>query len=329
MAQLGLFGDEPGPGGIAPAAPDDDVRSLAARLPASVALGTSSWSFPGWRGLVWRDAHSEAALARHGLTAYARHPLLRTVGVDRTHYAPVAADALRAYADQVPPGFRFLVKAHEACTLAVWPTHPRYGAQRGERNPRYLDPAYARDAVVAPFVEGLGAAAGPLVFQFAPQPAERLGGPRRFAEQLYRFLRDLPRGPRYAVELRTPELLGKDYAACLRAAGAVHCVNVTPGMPPPQLQARVAGVAEQAALVARWLLAPGWDYEAARAAFAPFDRLVAPDPDARGALALLIGDAVARGVPAWVIVNNKAEGSSPRSCVELARAVLESAIRPA
>jgi uncharacterized protein YecE (DUF72 family) len=297
----------------------DEVRALAGRLPDGVRLGTSSWSFPGWRGLVWAGAHGEAALARHGLAAYARHPLLRTVGVDRTHYAPVSADVLRGYAAAVPPGFRFLVKAHEACTLAAWPGHARYGAQRGQPNPLCLDAAYARDAVVAPFVEGLGEAGGPLVFQLAPQPPEAFGGPRRFAERLYRFLRALPQGPLYAVELRTPALLTADYAACLRAAGAAHCVAVHPSMPAPAAQARAAGVDAQPALVVRWLLAPGHDYGSALAAYQPFDRLVDPDPSARAAVAQLVTAASGRGAPAWVIVNNKAEGCAPQSCLELAR----------
>src|SRR5690349_13542655 len=134
-------------------------------------MGTSSWSFPGWRGLVWRDEHSEAVLAKRGLGAYAQHPLLRSVGIDRGHYAPIPVDDLRAYAAAVPSTFRFLAKAHDHCTLAVFPNHARYGAQRGQPNPRFLDAGYARDLVVAPFLEGLGTRGGPLVFQFAPQPA--------------------------------------------------------------------------------------------------------------------------------------------------------------
>jgi uncharacterized protein YecE (DUF72 family) len=30
-------------------------------------------------------------LARTGLRAYAQHPLLRSVGIDRTYYAPIQA----------------------------------------------------------------------------------------------------------------------------------------------------------------------------------------------------------------------------------------------
>jgi hypothetical protein len=56
--QLTLFGEEAAP---APArSPLEDVHreasALAASLPAGVRFGTSSWSFPGWRGLVYPHA---------------------------------------------------------------------------------------------------------------------------------------------------------------------------------------------------------------------------------------------------------------------------------
>lgn len=68
-------------------------------------LGTSSWSFPGWAGIVYDHSVSTATLARRGLAAYARHPLLRTVGVDRTYYGPITAEDFAAYAAAVPDEF--------------------------------------------------------------------------------------------------------------------------------------------------------------------------------------------------------------------------------
>src|SRR5215470_3113347 len=101
--------------GVGPAAQPAEVLDLAARLPAGVHLGGSTWSFPGWAGLVYDRPYPTARLAHDGLAAYARHPLLRAVGIDRTHYRPLPAEDLARYAEAVPDGFLFLVKAHEAC----------------------------------------------------------------------------------------------------------------------------------------------------------------------------------------------------------------------
>ncbi len=318
-------------GGVRPAPVDDDIRAVAARLPPAVYLGTSSWSFPGWASLVYGGTHSEQILARHGLAAYAAHPLFATVGLDRTFYNPVSAEVLAAYAVDVPAHFRFVVKAHEALTLARYPNHPRYGAQRGQMNPLYLDVAWARDQVVAPFVEGLRGKGGVLLFQLAPQPAELLAragaagsksAPRRFAERLYRFLRELPTGPRSAVEVRTAELLTPDLVGCLRAAGVAPCLASMPGLPPLDVQDALVAGAEPSAFVARWLLAPHRDYDGAKAAYEPFNALVEPDRTIRASLVELIKRALAAGQPAFVIINNKAEGSSPLSVAALARALV-------
>ncbi len=292
---------------------------LAGRLPHGVRLGTSSWSFPGWDGLVFAGRVTADVLSRDGLPAYARHPLLRAVGLDRTFYAPLPAADLAAHAAQVPDDFRFLVKA---CRLCTFPT-VREGAGRGpaRENPAFLDPAFARERVVAPAVDGLGGRLGVLLFQFPPLPGPQTRDAARFADRLGAFLGALPRGPRYAVEIRDEELLGRPYAAALASAGAAHAFTVHPSMPSLEAQARALPVEEQPVLVVRWMLGHGRGYAEARDLYSPFDRLAAPDPEARASVAELVRRAAAAAKEGLVIVNNKAEGSSPLSVVELARAV--------
>lgn len=315
---------EPGPRGpfVHPALAPEDLHALARRLPPRVYLGTSSWSFPGWEGLVYARAYPKAALAREGLAAYAQQPLLRAVGLDRSFYGPVDAAALGEYAAAVPEGFRFLAKAHEVLTLARFPRHRRYGDRRGRDNPQWLDAAYATEHVVRPFVEGLGAKAGVLLFQLSPQEEASLGGRHGFPELLHRFLSALPPGPCYAVELRNHKLLTPAYAAALRDANALHCVSVHPRMPDVRTQARQVGAFDAPGLVVRWMLTPRMSYELARKYYHPFDTLVDPDPIARDGIAALVRAMSERGRPSLVIINNKAEGCAPRSIEALARAIV-------
>lgn len=319
--QLDLFGPpptaQPAPV-VAPAAISPDLALLAEQLPAGIRLGTSSWNFAGWRGLVYDEHAPTSRLARHGLVAYARHPLLRMVGLDRTYYAPIAAADFAAYADAVPDDFRFLVKAHELCTLAFFRATGRYADRNGERNDLFLHPGYATEQVVGPCLQGLGVKAGPILFQFPPQSVRLLGGPERFAERLGAFLRELPRGPLYAVELRNAALLTSAYVAALTDSGAVHCFNVHPSMPPLDVQQRSAASAAAAALVVRWMLHPALRYDTATERYQPFDRIIDPDPTSRNAIARLCMEAAATARSAYVIVNNNAEGSSPLSIQHLA-----------
>jgi len=84
---------------------DERCRALEARLPPTLRMGTSSWSFPGWAGIVYPRSVPASVLAREGLREYARRPLLRTVGIDRSYYAAVPPEDLQRYSDQVPDDF--------------------------------------------------------------------------------------------------------------------------------------------------------------------------------------------------------------------------------
>ncbi|HVZ34363.1 MAG TPA: DUF72 domain-containing protein [Polyangiaceae bacterium] len=302
----------------APARPEH--VELAARLPAGVRLGTMSWTFPGWRGSVYAKSARGERLATEGLAAYAKHPLLRAVEIDRSYYDPLSSESFRRLAGQVPEGFQFLVKAHQACTLQRFPQHARYGKKRGEANGLFLDAAYATEAVIGPALAGLGAKLSALLFQFSP---EELGSPQGFAERLRSFLAALPRGVTYAVELRNPPLFTPAYAAALVDGGAVHCHNAWGELPSVLAQAKGLPPVARRPLIVRWLFPPGDSYAAASERLAPFDRIVLEDPTRRQAIARLVVTALRHDVPALVLVNNDAEGCAPESIDRLARAIVE------
>jgi len=300
----------------------EELVALGQALPASVRLGTMSWAFPGWRGVVYDAGAPSGALSAHGLSAYAQHPLLGAVEIDRSYYEPLPAEAFVAYAEQVPERFRFLVKAHEACVVRRFPTHARYGSRRGEQNPMYLDAGYASDAVVGPIAAGLGKKLGAILFQFPPVNEPDASA---FADELAAFLGRLPAGLPYAVELRTASAFSARYADALAAHGAVHCHNAWSAMPSLLDQARRVPPAARKPLVIRWLLAPGEKYADARDRFQPFSAIAREDLPVRNAIARLAAKAVAHDVPVLVTINNKAEGCAPESAVRLARAIVSAA----
>ncbi len=318
-AQLGLFPDEP-TRTVAPVSPvpvPERLEAVARRLPPALRMGTSSWSFPGWSGIVYEGRATERILARHGLEAYAAHPLLRSVGIDRTYYRPGSAEDFQAYAEAVPADFRFLVKADRRLTS---PLDPENRSVRVE-NPDFLDVEYAKVNVVEPVMRGLGEKAGPLLFQFPPVSPASVGGTRAFLDRLHDFLRRLPRGPLYAVELRTPSFMDEGYAEMLESVGVAHCYNVHPSMTSLDRQLGRISPFYQPALVVRWMLHDGLRYEAARDRYQPFDRLVDEDRVSRERIAVAVLDALVAERPAFVIANNKAEGSAPLSIFRLAERI--------
>lgn len=297
---------------VGPASVDPEDAQSAQALHPSIRLGTSSWSFPGWEGIVYDRKVSKSILSSGGLAAYASHPLLRTVGIDRSYYTPVPIDDYREYARQVPESFRFLVKAGQS---VVSPREP-YG--RGV-NPHFLSSQWAKDYVVRPAAEGLGTKLGVILFQFPPMVVGSLGGSHAFVQRLEKFLGELPSGVNYAVELRNAEFLTRSYRDVLHKFRVDHCYNVHPTMPCLDRQLRVMPMENNRQLVVRWMLREGLTFESAGKRYAPFNQLLDQDVDVRQSLNVLFRRAMEIGKSGILIVNNKAEGSSPLSIFALAR----------
>lgn len=327
--QLSLFGEPDTP----PAAPEthllDDAlvdrlaraRTVAAGLPAELAFGTSSWAFPGWAGLVYPYGLAAASLGREGLRHYARHPLLRTVGIDRSYYAPLPIDDLRAYADQLPDGFRACLKAPASVTSRVLPS---FGAARSgpaTTNPDFLSVERLIADLLEPLAVAFMAHTGPIILEFPPGARASAQSPASFLEALDAFLERLPRDFEYSVELRDRALLTPAYAALLARHRIGHTYNYWSAMPMPLSQAAVVPVETQPVAVVRLLLKPGMWYEDQRDKFKPFNRLVEPDPAMRDEVVQLTTRALTRGMKVYVLVNNKAEGSSPLTVQALAERV--------
>ena len=301
-----------------------EAAAIAARLPSGVRFGTSSWSFPDWAGLVYSRVATVAELAREGLREYARHPLLTTVGIDRSYYAPIPPEDLVRYAAQLPPGFPCCTKAPEIVTSAAMPSRAKSSTKGA--NPDYLDPRLFVDEMVGPFREVFREHTGPFLLQFPPAPTSLKTRPAEFAEKLDRFLAALPRDFRYAVELRDPSLLTPDYRRALAAHGAAHVYNYVTAMPMPAEQGRVVPVDSAPFAVIRLLLRPGTRYGERRDEMMPFNRVSDRSDAMRSEVASLVRTAVEAGIPVSVLVNNKAEGCAPLTIRALAEMLGDSAV---
>lgn len=336
---MDLFDDEPTTASPAPtAAPrrgkrpgpvaqDAGLARLAAELPSSIYLGTSSWSFPGWKNLVWDGDYSESQLSREGLAAYSAHPLLRTVSLDRGYYRPLSASQYAACAAAVPDHFRFVVKAPSVVTDC----QVRSDEGRGLRpNASFLDAQLAAGEFIQPALEGLGSKIGALVFQLGPLSARWLANMPELLHRLERMLDALPAlqpaapDAVIAVEVRNPQFLTPAFAEVLKSARATYCLGLHAKMPAIEVQLPLLRALWPSPLVCRWNLHRkhgSYGYEEAKGQYEPFDRLVDPDPDTREVLARVIAATAAAGFNSFVTINNKAEGSAPLSILALAQSL--------
>ena len=337
--EASLFENEPPAyAPIEPMPPDRQLVRIGRQLPEGVFLGSSSWNFPGWRGIVWAPMSGVRGLATRGLKAYAQYPIFRTVGIDRSFYEPLSVEQYRMFADQVPDNFRFLIKAPQLVTDSVM----RDGRGRPvESNAAYLDSSLALEKFIAPVIEGLGEKAGPLVFELPPLPAftlREVAQRRAETDRIIEFLSKLPVQvgtikPLYAVEMRSRGLLTPRFIRGVRPTGVRPVISLHPTMPAVMRQIemlRALDAPENLSgdwkltgdLVVRWSLAAESTYEARKRDWRPFHQLQQPDVVNREGIAWLIKQAVKSRVRAFCVANNKAEGCAPLTMRAIAQSVV-------
>jgi Uncharacterized conserved protein len=276
-------------------------------------FGTSSWAYEGWAKQVYQRTYPANRFSKDCLVEYAAYhingpPLFRTVGIDHSFYRPASAAQLAHYGSQVPADFHFCSKVWEELTIPTYADLPRYGAKAGKSNPRFLDSGAFRDLVLRPYIEALPDRIGPFIFEFQRSGLE----PAAFLEALDGFLGALPTGYPYAVEIRNSAILCLRYRDILRAHRIAHVYNHWTGMPALLTQHRLLGETFTAPfLVMRALTPLGVAHATAVERYAPYNRIVMPQPQMRREVATLIHRASAQGVSSYVLVNNRAEGNAP------------------
>ena len=280
-------------------------------------VGTSSWKYPGWCGMLYDSARydfrgkfAQTRFNRHCLAEYAE--VFKTVSVDAAYYNFPSRQYLEGMVNQAPEDFLFAFKVTDAITIKNFPRLERFGDQAGKPNKTFLDVELFTKGFLEP-CEPIRANVGLLMFEFSRfWPSDYQYG-REFVADLDRFLGQLPQGWPYAIEMRNRAWLKPGYFACLSGHRVTHVFNSWEAMPPVHEQMTLPGSRTNPDLVAaRFLLKPGRRYEDAVKSFEPYDRIKEENPDARAAGKTLIAEGKTAGSTrkTFVFVNNRLEGNA-------------------
>ena len=152
-----------------------------------VLVGTSGYSYKEWKGSFYPRDLKPAEMLRY----YAAR--LKTVEINNTFYRMPSRKLLSGWAEQVPAGFSFAIKAPRRIT------HQKKLTDVGEET-----------ATLAEVASELGDKLGPTLFQLPPWL-------RKDASLLEGFLSELPPGLRAAVEFRSSTWYDETVYDLLRA----------------------------------------------------------------------------------------------------------------
>jgi uncharacterized protein YecE (DUF72 family) len=178
----------------------------------NVRIGSCSWKYPSWEGLVYSSPEPA-----NYLEEYARK--YRSVEVDQWFWslgkggaALPRRETVADYDAATPAEFRFTVKCPDALCLSH---------HRGRKglpllpNPRFLETDFFLrflDAL-APLVPKIGL----FIFQFEYLNQEKMPERSAFLDRLGPFLDSLPADLPYAVELRNPRWIDASWFDFLRS----------------------------------------------------------------------------------------------------------------
>jgi uncharacterized protein YecE (DUF72 family) len=308
----------------------DILAAELARLAADgVFIGTSSWKYPGWRGMlytddryIWRGRFAQSRFERQCLAEYSE--VFRTVSVDAAYYQFPTDRALDDMAAQVRDDFLFVFKVTDAITLRRYPQLPRFGVRAGQVNRDFLNADLFQSAFLGPCAPHRQKT-GLLIFEFARFQADDFARGREFVEALDQFLARLPRDWPYGVELRNRNFLQPEYFATLARHGVAHVFNSWEAMPPVHEQLDIVGARTAPGLcAARFLLRPGRRYEDAVKMFQPYQHVRDVFPEGRDAMARIVREGRTATGRTLVFVNNRFEGCALETIAEVVATVTAS-----
>lgn len=289
-------------------------RKVAALAARGVFVGTSSWKYGGWRGLlydearyVWRGKFAETRFDRNCLTEYGE--VFKSVCVDAAYYAFPSERYLEGLASMVPGDFRFSFKVTDEITVKQFPNLARFSARAGQTNQNFLNADLFNRAFLKP-CERIRSNVGILMFEFSRFHSSDYRSGAEFVAALDVFLSRLAPGWQYGIEMRNQQWLSLEYFACLARHNVTHVFNSWEAMPPVTQQMALPGSrTNPTAVAARFLMKPGRKYTDAVESFAPYDRVQEVNEEARSAIKALIDEGVlVPGRKTYLYVNNRLEG---------------------
>jgi uncharacterized protein YecE (DUF72 family) len=275
---------------------------------AQLRIGTCSWKFPSWQGLVY-----SAPKGINYLEEYARH--YDTVEVDQWFWSLFGVDSVKlprpadvaAYRNSVPDDFKFTIKVPNSITL----THLYRKAKTDPLvpNPSFLSPALFQTFLS--LLDPLRDVLGPLMFQFEYLNRQKMASQDHFQERFETFVEQLPTSYEYALEIRNGNYLNGSYFEFLNRNEVSPVFLQGYWMPPiTDLYQKWRGLIVQQEVAVVRLHGPdrqGIEKKTGK----QWNQIVAPKDEELAAIAEMIDDLLDRGVDVYLNVNNHYEGSAP------------------
>ena len=253
-------------------------------LPESVRIGTSAFTARGWEGTFYPAGMKPAEY----LTYYATQ--FDAVELDNTFYRTPALSTVQGWYAKTPPGFVFAAKVPQVIT------HEKVLVDCEEDLKHFLGT-----------MEALGEKLGPLLFQFGYFNSAKFKNGAEFLMRLKPFLKRLPKGFQYAVEIRNKDWLDARFAESLREHGVALALIDQSWMPRPWEMKEKFDLITADFTYVRWL----GDRKEIEEQTAAWDKTILDRTLELRNWVEILKEFVARNIPVYAWANNHYAGHGP------------------
>jgi uncharacterized protein YecE (DUF72 family) len=181
-------------------------------MAAEIHLGTSAFTAAGWDGSFYPEGMKPADY----LTYYATK--FDTVEVDSTFYRTPSVSTVRGWYEKTPKGFIITAKVPQVIT-----------------HEKVLKDCETEFRTFLNAMENLGEKLGPLLFQFGYFNKKAFIGVNDFLARLVPFTKNLPKGQKFAVEIRNKNWLVPQLVEALRERSVALALVDHVWMPRPSV----------------------------------------------------------------------------------------------
>ncbi len=275
-------------------------------------IGTCSWKYDSWKGLVYRDDRKYRP--NDYLKDYAKY--FNTVEIDQWFWSlfPHGAklhdvETVRIYSESVPDDFLFTVKVPNSITLTHYYAKQPKGLENlaNQPNPHFLNVDLLNRFLET--LEPMKGKLGSIMFQFEYLNKNKMPLLKVFLDKLGRFFKEAPEGFSYSIETRNKNYLCKDYFSFLKDKG-LGCVLLEGYYMPPIgeiIQKFDTNTTDYS--VVR-LHGPDRQRIEERTG-GLWNEIVAPKDEGVKATASLLHENAVKEIATFINVNNHYEGSAP------------------
>jgi len=255
-------------------------------IPDNLYLGTSSWSSADWVGPFYPANLKPGQF----IEAYARR--FRAVEIDATYYSIPGRSVVAAWREKTPPGFIFAAKVPSVIT-----------------HQKVLKDCQQEFTTFLQTMELLGDRLGPLLLQFPYFNKNTFASRDQFEKLLRPFLKTLPQGFQFALEIRNKNWISWDFLELLREHSVAYALVAQSWMPRIDTLAKALDIVTGEFFYARFI----GDRQGIERKTQKWDRLVEDKTQEMTVWTNELKKIVNKGVRTYAFFNNHYAGFAPGS----------------